>query len=149
MLVFFGVHLRIVNLSVGIEGGLVYGQLRFIFYSVGIRASALCVLSRSRGGACKLGAVRVILPEGGGHQYRKVQQGNSFIIIYNPVKGGNTCDVYPNTGEISEQRDCDILYLLPGSGLDGKNQYVGGIRADGESVHRGADWTDVYGRGDH
>ena len=32
---------------------------------------------------------------------------------------------------------------------NGKNQYVGGIRADGESVHRGADWTDVYGRGDH
>lgn len=28
---------------------------------------------------------------------------------------------------------------------NGKNQYVGGIRADGESVHRGADWTDVYG----
>ena len=30
-----------------------------------------------------------------------------------------------------------------------KNQYVGRIRANGESVHRGSDWTDVYGRGDH
>ena len=28
---------------------------------------------------------------------------------------------------------------------NGKNQYVGGIRADGESVHRGSNWTDVYG----
>ena len=28
---------------------------------------------------------------------------------------------------------------------------VGGLhlRTDGESVHRGSDWTDVYGRGDH
>ena len=32
---------------------------------------------------------------------------------------------------------------------NGKNQYVGRIRTDGEQVHRGSDWTDVYGRGDH
>ena len=38
LLVFLGVHFRIVNLSVSIEGGLVYGQLRFTLYSVGIRA---------------------------------------------------------------------------------------------------------------
>lgn len=48
LLVFLGVHFRIVNLSAGIEGGLVDGQLRFIFYSIGIRARMLCVLSRSR-----------------------------------------------------------------------------------------------------
>ena len=30
-----------------------------------------------------------------------------------------------------------------------KKQYVGGIREDGEKIHRGSDWTDVYGRGDH
>ena len=50
LLVFLGVHFRIVNPSAGIEGGLVDGQLRFIFYSIGIRARMLRVLSRSRGG---------------------------------------------------------------------------------------------------
>ena len=82
----------------------------------------LRVLSRSRGGSCKLAAVRVILPERGRHQYRKVQKGNPFIIINDLLKGGNACDVYPDTGEITEQRDCDILHLLPGSGLDGRGQ---------------------------
>ena len=37
---------------------------------------------------------------------------------------------------------CDVVW-------NGKTQYVGGIRADGEKIHRGSDWTDVYGRGDH
>ena len=82
----------------------------------------LRVLSRSRGGSCKLAAVRVILPERRRHQYRKVQKGNPFIIINDLLKGGNACDVYSDTGEITEQRDCDILHLLPGSGLDGRGQ---------------------------
>lgn len=61
-------------------------------------------------------------PERRRHQYRKVQKGNPFIIINDLLKGGNACDVYSDTGEITEQRDCDILHLLPGSGLDGRGQ---------------------------
>ena len=82
----------------------------------------LRVLSRSRCGACKLGDVRVILPEGRGHQYRKIQKGNSFIIIGNLVKGSRACDIYPDTGEVPEERYCDLLRLFPGSGLDGRGQ---------------------------
>ena len=58
-------------------------------------------------------------------------------------------DAQKKIAEVVFHRESDRRRVLRKMAVDavwnGKNQYVGGIRADGESVHRGADWTDVYG----
>ena len=58
-------------------------------------------------------------------------------------------DAQKKIAEVVFHRESDRGRVLRKMAADavwnGKNQYVGGIRADGESVHRGSNWTDVYG----